>query len=161
MYHIRPSQPQDLDTIMQIFDVARLKMRAAGNDVQWVNGYPQRALVEQDIARGESFVCCNAEGEVVAAFAFIVGNDPTYNYIEGAWLNNEPYGTIHRLGSLEGVHGVFHAVVEWAKGRIRYVRLDTHEKNTPMLRLAEHEGFVYCGVIYVADGTPRRAFQNR
>ena len=161
MYHIRPSQPQDLDTIMQIFDVARLKMRAAGNDVQWVNGYPQRALVEQDITRGESFVCCNAAGEVVATFAFIVGNDPTYDYIEGAWLNNEPYGTIHRLGSLEGVHGVFHAVVEWAKGRIRYVRLDTHEKNTPMLRLAEHEGFVYCGVIYVADGTPRRAFQNR
>lgn len=157
---IRPGRKADLPIIMQIFDEAREKMRASGNDVQWVNGYPQLTLVEQDIEKGECFVCCDEDGEVIAAFAFIVGNDPTYDYIEGAWKNDEPYGTIHRLGSRHGVKGVFHFVMEWAKRQQRHIRFDTHEKNTPMLRLAEHEGFIYCGVIYVSDGTPRRAFQN-
>ena len=40
------------------------------------------------------------------------------------------------------------------------VRADTHEANRPMRRCLERAGFVYTGVITVADGTPRRAYER-
>lgn len=161
MISIRHSQPQDINAIEAIYNIAREKMRRSGNFVQWVDGYPSRQDIENDILKQQGYVCINESGEVVAAFAFILGEDHTYINIEGEWLNNEPYGTIHRLGSVEGVHGILHAVVEWAKSQTDDLRLDTHESNAPMLQIVEHEGFTYCGIIYVDNGTPRRAFHKR
>ena len=37
--------------------------------------------------------------------------------------------------------------------------LDTHENNRVMQRAAERYGFKKCGTIYVADGSPRIAYQ--
>ena len=40
------------------------------------------------------------------------------------------------------------------------MRVDTHEKNLAMQHILERNGYVYCGRIYVDDGTSRRAYQK-
>ena len=99
---VRQAREQDLPRIMAIYDTARRYMRTNGNTVQWVNGYPSEALLRQDIRDGVLYVMEDGDG-VYAVFAFIIGDDPTYGHIEGAWRDGSPYGTIHRLGS-DGTH---------------------------------------------------------
>lgn len=158
---ICPSVLSDIDAIMAIYDHARQLMRESGNSVQWVNGYPQRSLIEEDIRKGVHYSVFDDNG-LVAVFTLIVGDDPTYGVIEGEWLNSRPYGTIHRIGSASRRGGVLHEVLAWSSANvISNIRIDTHADNAPMLHLLQKEGFSYCGIIYVADGTPRKAFQRQ
>lgn len=152
---IRRSTAADIDAIMACYDAAKQIMRASGNRKQWVNGYPSRRLVAGDIDRGVSYVGVDDGGEIVMAFAFIIGEDPTYSVIEdGRWLNSLPYGTIHRLGSNGTRHGILKACVDFCRKSIGNLRLDTHADNLIMQRAAEKLGFRRCGIIYCDDGTP-------
>lgn len=84
---------------MELYAQARVFMRENGNPNQWDENYPSRELLEKDIAFGNSYIVEDDEKNLAATFAFIKGEDLTYYGIEnGAWLNHEPYGTIHRLG---------------------------------------------------------------
>ena len=86
---IRKADYADLDRIMEIFDVARKFMASTGNPNQWINGYPQRELMESEIAEEHCYVCltCGGNEKIVATFCFIEGPDPTYSYIEdGVYL---------------------------------------------------------------------------
>lgn len=88
------------------------------------------------------------------------GADPTYDYIEdGAWLNDEPYVTIHRIASSGISHGIFRIASDFCKTLSDNVRVDTHNDNKIMQGRIEREGFERCGIIYVDDGTPRIAYQ--
>ena len=78
---IRAAAVHDLPRVMAIYDAARRYMRANGNTVQWVNGYPSETLLRQDIGAGYLYVMEDADG-VYAVFAFIPGDDPTYAHIE-------------------------------------------------------------------------------
>ena len=157
---IRKAEPSDVEAIVKVYDASRRYMRATGNLTQWSDGYPARADIEADMAAGNCYVGV-LDGEVVMAFAFIVGDDPTYRIIEnGAWLNDLPYGTIHRLGSNGRRAGMLAACVEFCFGKIGNLRLDTHADNRPMLTAADRLGFVRCGIIYCRDGSPRIAFQK-
>ncbi len=156
---VRKATENDLPRALAIYDSARRFMRRRGNTVQWVNGYPSEALLRQDTARGDLYVM-EDEGGVYGVFAFIIGDDPTYQEIDGAWLDDAPYGTLHRLGS-DGTHrGVLAEAVDWALTRLPHLRADTHEANLPMQRCLERAGFTRCGVIHIADGTPRLAYER-
>ena len=89
---VRAAREQDLPRILTIYNVARRYMRAHGNTAQWVNGYPSEELLRQDLAAGQLYVLEDGGG-VYAVFAFILGEDPTYRRIEGAWRDDSPYGT--------------------------------------------------------------------
>ena len=96
---IRPTQIEDLDAAMALYDHARQYMRQNGNDQQWGGGYPSRELVTEDITKGQSYLCCDDNGTPLAVFCFTVGEEPTYRKIyQGTWLDEKPYGVIHRLG---------------------------------------------------------------
>ena len=157
---IRKAEYTDIKWALDIYDSARRFMRSRGNAVQWVNGYPSEALLRADVAAGQLYVMEDAGG-VYAVFAFIIGDDPTYQVIDGAWLDDAtPYGTLHRLGS-DGTHtGVLAEAVAWAWTRCPHLRADTHEDNRPMRCCLERAGFAYTGIIRVADGTPRRAYER-
>ncbi|KAB4943849.1 GNAT family N-acetyltransferase, partial [Bacteroides thetaiotaomicron] len=100
MMEIRPTEIKDLPLVMEIYDYARAFMRATGNTTQWIDGYPSEALICQEIEDGHSFVCTGEQGGILGTFCCILGEDPTYQQIyEGAWLNDEPYGVIHRLAT--------------------------------------------------------------
>lgn len=164
--NIRAASFADIDQIMTIYDSARSYMRSQGNKNQWINGYPQRSLVENDIRKGCCFVICDDKKEgygnnqnVHGVFAFIIGKDPTYSIIEqGEWINDEPYGTIHRIGSDGKLRGLLQAAIEFCSAKISNIRADTHRDNLNMQHLLEKNGFKKCGIIYIQDGSERIAY---
>ena len=157
---IRRAEEGDLEQMMEMIDNSRRMMRAGGNDSQWVNGYPSRDIILNDIHCGHSFVATDG-GRLVGTFAFIIGRDPTYKEIEGgAWKDDaHPYGTIHRMARSEEGRGIFAASIAWCRRQATSLRIDTHAANATMIYLIEKHGFEIRGVIHLADGSPRVAFQ--
>lgn len=155
---VRRATPSDLDSIMVVIDAARAIMRATGNLTQWPVGYPARTTIEHDIASGNFYIICDANGAAQGCFALISGPDPTYARIEGEWLNDKPYGVIHRLASKGEQRGVADACLDFCLAQKDVIRIDTHADNRPMLRWLKKRGFTHCGVIHIADGSPREAF---
>jgi len=157
---IRKSTMNDINRMLEIFDFARQLMRLNGNPNQWVN-YPSRELLEEDIRRGVSYVV-ESGSKVIGTFVFALGEDPTYRVIEkGSWLNDEPYGTIHRIASDGTQKGLFGFVEEYCSQIIDNIRVDTHEDNKIMQHILEKSGFSKCGIIYISDGSPRIAYQKK
>ena len=157
---IRPARVEDLPAIRAIFKTAVRYMRAEGNMTQWAGeGFPgDRAA--SDIEKGQLFVGADEQDAPHFVFAFIIGDDPTYAVIEdGEWPSDAPYGTIHRAAHDECVHGVMRAIVPWCLDRIPTVRCDTHADNRTMQKRLLECGFTYCGIIYISDGSPRKAYQ--
>lgn len=157
-----PATPEHLATIVRVIDEARAIMRETGNMTQWTNGYPSADTILEDIRSGHGFVCGSAD-RIDGYFCFIKGKnpEPTYEIIEGGhWLNEKPYGVIHRLASGRTSKGIAHCAFDFAFSQVDDVRVDTHRDNIPMKRFLEKNGFAYCGVIYVHDGTPRDAYQK-
>ena len=158
--YVRRSNMEDIPAMMDLYAQARVFMRENGNLNQWDESYPSRELLEKDIAFGNSYIVEDDEKNLAATFAFIKGEDPTYYGIEnGAWLNHEPYGTIHRLAGNTSYHGIASGCISWCKSQIGNLRADTHEDNKIMQHLLEKNGFVRCGIIHLANGAPRIAYQ--
>ena len=116
-------------------------------------------MILSDIAHRDCFVC-EVNGHIVATFVLRAGDDPTYAVIrEGAWLNDAPYATIHRIASSGEVKGILHQVLLFALQQYDTLRIDTHRNNTPMRHAIEREGFIYCGIINCWNGDERMAYQ--
>ena len=157
---VRKAEIEDIDEIMRVTAAAKELMRQRGNLVQWVGDYPGRDLWLSDIDAGNAYVVLD-NGRIVAAFAFIFGEDPTYAYIEdGSWPNDEPYATIHRAASDGSQHGIITEITNYCSLRTPNLRADTHEVNTVMKQALINNGFARCGTIYLADGSPRVAFHK-
>lgn len=162
---IRKAKPEDFDTIMEIYAGAQERMIADGNPTQWAHIYPDPDLVREDIQIGRSYVVCEGDGacavdKLRGVFVFIIGDDPTYRVIEGAWLNDEPYGVIHRIARAEDSHGILEEALAFAEETISNVRIDTHADNAIMQHLLSKYGYMPCGTIYVDDGSPRIAYHK-
>ena len=155
---IRKAKLEQLREIQKVFDIGRNFMRQNGNMNQWINGYPQDEVLIDDIKSGNLYVC-EENDEIVGVFAFIIGKDPTYSYIEGgSWLDDGSYGTVHRIASSGKVRGVAKTCFDFCKTKINNVRCDTHHDNVFMQKKLEENGFKKCGVIYISDGSPRVAY---
>ncbi len=150
----------EIDKIMQIYDTARNFMRQTGNLNQWINGYPQKELVLEDINLNR-FYGVYDNGELVGVFMMLVGNDPTYQKIyNGNWLNDEEYAVIHRIATVLHGKGIAKACYDFALSKCKNLRIDTHSDNLVMQRSLQKNGFKYCGVIYLLNGDPRLAYQK-
>lgn len=158
---IRPTTHGDLPEVMEIYAIARDYMCRTGNTSQWIDGYPSAEYITSEIDAGHSFVCENQNREMVGTFCFIIGDDPTYAKIfEGEWLNSDPYGTVHRIASAGKEKGIAEACFQWCFSRWPNIRVDTHRDNHTMQRILEKLEFIYCGIIYVSNGTERLAYQK-
>ena len=171
---IRPATPADIPALRPVFEAAKGIMRADGNHDQWATpGFPDDSLLLRDIARGGGFVIesiipngtpsvipSEAKESIVAYFALLPSPEPTYSYIDGAWLTDEPYGIIHRMASYPEVHGIFSTIIDYAASRYSHLRIDTHRDNRIMQHLIEKHGFTYCGIIWLEDGTERLAYER-
>ncbi|MBQ6951154.1 MAG: GNAT family N-acetyltransferase [Clostridia bacterium] len=156
--NIRLAAPADLDRIEDLYAIGRAYMRSTGNMNQWINGYPQREMLEEDIQKQQLFVL-ESETGLHGVFAFILGEDPTYGYIDGAWPNAKPYGTIHRIASDGTVKGFVSLAKGFAMQYTDEIRVDTHHDNHTMQHVVEKNGFRRCGIIYLENGDPRIAYQ--
>ena len=159
---IRKTAPADLDAVMALYDQGRRFMRQSGNHNQWINGYPSRELVAEDIRLGRSYLVTEA-GELAAVFCFFWGPDiePSYRRIDGAWLDDGPYGVLHRIASSGRAPGMVQWCADWCLGQCPSLRADTHRDNLPMQRALERAGFRLCGRVIIEDGTERLAYQRR
>ena len=161
---IRKTTEADFDRVMEIYAHARTFMAEHGNPNQWgPTNWPPADLIHQDIACGKGHVCEHG-GRVVGAFFFDMGRDiePTYAQIDdGAWLDDGPYGVVHRIASDGSVRGVGARCIQWAFDQCGHLRIDTHADNVVMQNLLRKLGFVHCGTIYVyEDRFPRLAFEK-
>ena len=150
--------------MLEIYAYARRFMAEHGNPRQWgPTGWPPEALLRQDIAQGRSYVCTH-EGRTVGTFFFDCGRDiePTYADItEGKWLDESPYGVVHRIAGDGSVKGIGAFCINWAYEQCGHLRIDTHGDNRVMQRLVEKLGFVRCGTIHVTeDNDPRLAYEK-
>lgn len=157
---IRKTELSDLLTVMGIYEEARKFMRESGNPNQWVNNYPDEKLIINDISKGNSYVCVEGE-KIVGVFCFSLEPDPTYfNIYEGSWLNDKPYGVIHRIASLSHRNGVASYCLKWCFERCPNIRIDTHRDNKIMQNFLIKHGFTKCGIIYLENGAERLAYQK-
>lgn len=153
--------PDDADAILTVFAAAKTIMRDSGNVNQWVEGYPSLDAVRSDAERGGAYVV-EDDGRVVAYFAFLQSPEPTYAIIyDGQWLDTmAPYHVIHRMASLVEAHGIFRSVMDYCFEREGNIRIDTHEDNRIMRHNIIKYGFTYCGIIFLASGAKRLAYQR-
>ena len=166
---IIPATEEHLDAIEAITDQAKASMAALGFD-QWQRGYPNRAGWEADIAEGAAYVAVDDAG---VAGMFYYGSEPeaAYETLDGSWLTDGPYATVHRCAVAgdrrgQGIIGQLFAFAceKAAAEGMASVRIDTHHDNAPMRRAVEKFGFVPCGDITLLDGaeagSPRIAFEK-
>lgn len=160
MLSIRKTELEDLDELKLVFDYARKTMKDNGNPTQWADDRPGMDLIINDIENGESYVV-EDDGVIVGTFACISGIEPTYIDIDGKWLDDDEYHTIHRIASNGKAKGIFDFVIDYVLKMNKDIRIDTHKDNTIMRHLIEKNGFIECGIIVVDDGTKRIAYQKK
>ena len=159
--NIKLCKNTEIDEIMSIYDNARNFMRQTGNNNQWINGYPSRELILEDLKENRFYGVYDNE-ELVAVFMLTVDSDPTYNKIyNGNWLNDEPYAVIHRIGVLKRGKGIAKLCFDYALTKCNNLRIDTSKENLVMQNCLLKNGFSYCGVIYLESGAPRLAYQKK
>lgn len=156
---LRKTTVADLPRLQEIYEIARRFMVSTGNPNQWTDSYPVDELLLDDIRQGDSFVWL-CDGQIVGTFVLRSGADPTYAKIyDGAWLNDEPYATIHRIASAGEVKGLFAKTIEYALTQFDHLRIDTHRDNRVMQHVIGKAGFTYCGIIYCWEDAERLAYQ--
>lgn len=163
MLEVRKAELIDSKSIMKVIEHAREIMIQNGNLNQWINGYPSQEIIENDIQNNRAFIIV-ASNEIKGYFCFEEGKDPepTYTSIkEGKWLNNKPYGVIHRLASDGTTKGIADACFNFCFSKIQNIKVDTHEDNLIMQNYFKKLGFEYCGIITLANGTTRKAYQKQ
>lgn len=161
---IRHSKKEDICEIMAIYEYARQFMAEHDNPRQWgATNWPPEKVISSDITAGNSYVCMCGD-RIVGTFFFDQGKDiePTYHVLEdGEWLEDSPYGVIHRLASDGTVKGIGSFCIGWAFGQCGHLRVDTHEDNYIMQNLLKKNGFIQRGKVYVReDHEPRLAYEK-
>lgn len=157
---IRSAKTTDLPVIMQLVVSAKTIMRKSGNQKQWNDGYPSEDIIMEDIKNGSCRIIMHGD-TAVGSFVLKTGPDPTYsNIYDGQWLDDNPYHVIHRITSREDAHGIFKDMLDYCFNISHNIRIDTHKDNAIMRHLLEKSGFKYCGIIHIANGDERMAYQK-
>ena len=157
---IRKTKEADLSAIGEIYEGAKRFMRECGNPNQWNGSRPSAESAREDMERGVGYVC-EDDGRILAVFMFSTEPDPTYAEIyDGAWLSDAPYGVIHRIAVARHGLGIAGLCFDYCFRACGNLRIDTHRDNRVMQRALEKSGFTYCGIIYLASGDERLAYQK-
>ena len=148
---------EDKDRIKQMFDWAREKFKIQGT-FQWGDDYPTEREFLKDLEKDIVYVWVDdITNEVTGVVTIMYTVDINYNKIEGAWLNDRPYASIHRICVAKGYENqeIGQKLYEKCEERIRQdnivkdIKVDTYYLNKSMTRLIEKNGFVKCGKIYL------------
>lgn len=155
----------DLNEILDIIRQAQDYFKNKGID-QWQNNYPNANVISNDIESKRGYVLVDGD-IIVGTVSVSFDGEKTYDHIEGEWLSSIDYAVVHRIAVRaehkgKGLASVILKNIEHIcqqKG-IHSIRIDTHEDNLSMQRTLQKNGFTYCGVIYLQDGSKRLAFEK-
>jgi len=154
---IRLATQEDILNILAVYKTARAFMKITGKPTQWGNNYPDKEILEEDIFLKRLYVF-EEENEIVGAFVYFVGDEPTYEIIDGAWRDNSSYGVIHRVANSGKIKGLVKKIVDFTNNE--HLRIDTHEDNKVMQHVLQKIGFYRCGIIKLEDGQDRIAYEK-
>lgn len=156
-FTVRPVRAEELDDAFCVIEEGRRAISELGID-QWQNGIPSRESIRLDIEEMRLYGAYDEEG-LCAVCALYGGIEPYYNRIDGKWLTNGPYITIHRMAANDRARhaGAAQALLDEAEriardSGIPSLRADTHRGNRVMQRFMDKNGFVNCGI---TDYTPQ------
>ena len=160
---LREARKEEAETCYRCIEDARVYHKSLGF-VQWHPGYPTLQVVLDDIDAGTGYAF-EADGVVIGYCCIVVGEEPAYREIEGAWKTDRPYAVVHRMAFGETVRGnglsreAFDLLRAFCEERgVSAIRVDTQEENKVMQHILEREGFAYCGLIRF-DGGPKLAYE--
>ena len=164
--NFRKTTEKDLKTVIKIIDEAKEFLKNNNID-QWQNGYPNEDVILKDIENDNSYVL-EDNGEIIATTVLSFDGDKNYDVIEdGNWITNNKYGVVHRIAvsrkySKKGIGKFIIKISEdiARENNIKSMRADTHKDNKTMQSLLLKNGYEYCGIIFVEDGTERLAFEK-
>ena len=132
--------------------------------VQWHPGYPTFKTIEEDIKNGVGFVFVEGD-EVLGYCCIIIGDEPAYHIIDGAWKTERPYAVVHRMTFRKECRGkalsgqAISLIKEYCLANgINAIRVDTQDENKVMQHILHREGFEYCGLV-TFDGGPKLAYE--
>ena len=157
----------DISKIMMIISDAQAFLKQQGID-QWQNNYPNFNTITNDIQCDHGYVLV-VDNRILAYGAIIKGIEPTYAKIDdGAWLNDDPYVVIHRIAVDSAHRGqkiascfIAETIKLAQKWEVNNIRIDTHKDNMIMQKMLNNNEFSYCGIIYLASGEQRLAYQKK
>ena len=163
------AQHRHLEQICRITAEAKAQLKAMGLD-QWQKGYPSREIWINDINNQNAWVALEND-HVLGVFAFQTTPDPSYAKIDGNWLSDTPYASMHRVCVSNQVKGqgvagkLFEFGFEMARRQgFKSMRIDTHPENEPMKKALYKAGCIHCGSIILKggceDGDLRIAFEK-
>lgn len=149
--NIRLANINDLENIMLIYESARLRMVNEGNLTQW-DDYDEFKYEIIDYINKEYLYVVTLNDEVVGHFAYFYNGEKAYKVIDGKWLNDNKYITIHKIASKYNTKGIGSFILDYIKkemikNNIYDIRIDTHEKNISMQKFLNKHGFIKCGII--------------
>ena len=153
--NIRLANTSDTNRIFEIYEYARAYMKAHGNPYQWGDDRPKKSLTEDDIKNQRCYVM-EDDGHIFACFVFTIGFEKEY---EAKFSSKDKYGVIHRVASDGSKRGIVELIVDFAKEKVNFLRIDTHEDNKTMQRAIERQNFKRLGIIYLEDGSPRILYE--
>jgi GNAT superfamily N-acetyltransferase len=163
-FKLRPANKRDAPVIWDILQGAIEQRRLEGSD-QWQNGYPNERTVRDDIVRRVAYVLMEDDA-VIAYAAIILDGEPAYDTIDGEWLTDGRYATVHRVARARdvrsrGVATIFLGLIEdlCIGLGVPGIRLDTNFDNPAMLKILDNLSYRYCGDIFY-EGAPRRAYEK-
>ena len=159
-YSFESAQPKDEPAVWNIVHQAALDMVAKGRQ-QWSETYPPRESISRDIDAGNGYVL-KLNGKIAGYTAITFDGEPSYDQLQGWWLSNLPYATVHRTAIARDQHGkglarllLIEAARECRKRKYQSIRIDTNYDNVEMLHLIDSLGFKRCGLCYYDHGAKR------
>lgn len=167
MYELIQAQQSDCAELNAILRDAQ-QFQSQSQVSQWEPGFPSLLHTRTDIESGNVYKLVDDAGKTVCVYSLVFGDDPTYEQIwDGQWLYEGEYMTIHRFAIAPQFRGqglsadCLRAAGQLAVERgVHNLRIDTHRDNVPMQRAILKAGYAYAGVIEVADGTERLAYEK-
>lgn len=153
MISFRKASIDDLDLVLDIYNDAINKFEIE-KTFQWTKGFPPNEdSFRSDLINNDIFVCLDNE-KVIGVMTCILTGEDDYLEIDGEWLNDEPYLTIHRIAVSKEYYGkgIGYSLISYAKefalkNKLNNIRIDTHELNLDMRKMLERNGFIRCGII--------------
>ena len=160
---LRKARKEEADQAYRCIEDARAYHRSMGFE-QWHPDYPTKQTILDDIDQGIGYVF-EKDDRVAGYCCIIIGDEPAYHEIEGAWKTDRPYAVVHRMAFNRDARGggLSKEAMELIKAfcfenGIHAIRVDTQEENKVMQHILDREGFVYCGLIQF-DGGPKLAYE--
>jgi N-acetylglutamate synthase-like GNAT family acetyltransferase len=166
---IRKARIEDLNDILEVIKDAKELLRK-NNSMQWqTSKYPDASIFLEDIRKGYLYVC-EEDGKVGGVATLLEEPDENYHEIEGQWLNDEKYYSIHRLAVKSEYYGrgiakqlfkYFEEITK--KAGIKNIRVDTTSENSVMHHLLNIFNYQVCGKIYlktIEEYNERIAYQK-